>query len=357
MPEWLLQSGFNTQVTAAIWSTIVAIASALVLFIYTMSLRFRMVIDARRRIPLIARWRRIFAVAVVSDATESWQALPPIESHQWPAVLEEWNTSRRLVAGTASDNLITLGRHIGIQKVARDLLHKRQVASKLLGIQTLGHLRDEQSWSDIQNAVASDNSTVSVIAAAALVDIDPKRALRILVPLISIRRDWLQTRVAMFLREAGSALISEPLFRAIRTSDPKAQVFLMKFAPLTETSIADAIASDLLRDSNDPGVLAAALEVLTGYDGLPRIEELSVHESWLVRLRVAQILGRAGSKEHLPILESMLEDPEWWVRYRAAQAIVTQPYLGRNGLLRLQRRQIDRYASDMLGQAIAEAGL
>ena len=53
----------------------------------------------------------------------------------------------------------------------------------------------------------------------------------------------------------------------------------------------------------------------------------------------------------------MLDDPEWWVRYRAAQSIVSLPFLGPNELRQLQARQTDRFAVDILQQSFAEAGL
>ena len=71
----------------------------------------------------------------------------------------------------------------------------------------------------------------------------------------------------------------------------------------------------------------------------------------------AVVLGRLGEREHVGLLERLLEDREWWVRYRAAQALVALPFLGPNALRRIQRRQTDRYAVDILDQAFAEVGI
>ena len=357
MLDWLLQSDFDTSVTAALWSTVVAIASTLVLFLYTLGLRIATTNAERRRIPLIARWQRIFASAVVSDTAGEWSGLPAIKPNQLIDILEEWNLTRTTVAGSATESLISIADHLGFRAAARRMLQKKKIASKLLALQTLGHLRDRESWTAILEAVASPSTAISITAAVSLVDIDAEKAMPELVPLIAVRRDWPQTRVATFLRKAGSNVISVPMCQALRSADPKSQVRLIKFAPLMETEDADAVAGDLVRDSQDAGVLAAALELLSGHGGLPGIEDLAVHEAWFVRLRVAQILGRAGLKEHLPLLEAMLQDPEWWVRYRAAQAIAALPFLGPNALHQMQQRQTDPFARDMLGQAIAEAGL
>ncbi|MCJ7555285.1 MAG: HEAT repeat domain-containing protein [Gammaproteobacteria bacterium] len=357
MLDWLLQSDFDTSVTAALWSTIVAIASTLILFLYALGLRVATTLAERRRVPLIARWRRIFASAVVSDGQSKWSGLPAIKRNQLIDILEEWNLTRTTVAGDATDNLISLADHLGFRAAALHLLQKRKIASKLLALQTLGHLRDRQIWPAILESVGSPSSAISITAAVALVDIDAEKAMPVLVPLIALRRDWPQTRVATFLRKAGSDVISEPMCEALRSGDPKSQVHLMKFAPLMATEDADEVAAELVSKNQDAGVLAAALELLSGQGGMPGIADLAVHEAWFVRLRVAQILGRAGLKEHLPLLEAMLQDPEWWVRYRAAQAIAALPFLGPNALHHMQQRQTDPFARDMLGQAIAEAGL
>jgi len=294
---------------------------------------------------------------VVSDTAGPWSALPQIGRNQQIDILEEWNRTRTTVAGSATENLVSLAQHLDFPALAGRMLQKRQIKSKLLAIQTLGHLRGEQSWSAIVEAVASPNSALSITAAVALVDIDAEKAIPELVPMISIRRDWPQTRVAMFLRMAGSDIISEPMCRALRDGDPKSQIQLMKFAPLMDAETADRVADELVRNSHDAGVLAAALKLLSGHGGLPRIDELAEHEAWFVRMRAAQILGRAGLAEHLPLLETMLQDPDWWVRYRTAQAIAALPFLGPNALHQMQQRQTDPFARDMLGQAIAEAGL
>ena len=57
------------------------------------------------------------------------------------------------------------------------------------------------------------------------------------------------------------------------------------------------------------------------------------------------------------MLESLLDDKEWWVRYRAAQAIASLPFLGPNQLRQIRDRQTDRYAGDMLQQCFAEVGI
>ena len=71
----------------------------------------------------------------------------------------------------------------------------------------------------------------------------------------------------------------------------------------------------------------------------------------------ARTLGRIGEPRHVEMLTRMLSDRDWWVRYRAAQSLVGLPFLGPNALRRMRDTQEDRYAGDILEQALAEAGL
>jgi HEAT repeat protein len=69
----------------------------------------------------------------------------------------------------------------------------------------------------------------------------------------------------------------------------------------------------------------------------------------------AKALGRIGDASDVDRLVGLLGDREWWVRYRAAQAIVELPSLGRAQLDALQAALTDRFAADILAQVMAEA--
>jgi len=357
MLAWLFDTAYDTQVKAALWSTLAAGTATVVLFVYTLGLRFATIIAARRRRRLVSRWRGIFASAMLSRPNAEGEMLPRVSRHHRTDLLEEWNRARDTVEGTAADNLIIVADRLGFARIARELLRGRRLSARLLGVQTLGHLRDADSWDSIAALVASPNTALSVTAAVALAEIDPARAIEWLMPMISRRRDWPRTRVSRILRKAGSELVSEPLYRAIRSGDDDEKIYLLQFGPLAEAEIVDALCDELVRTTNHPGVLNAALKQVSGHAGVPRLPSLARHDAWYVRMQVAKVLARVGQMEHVSLLASLLDDPEWWVRYRAAQALVRLPFLGPNALRDLRERQDDRYARDMLGQAMAEAGL
>ncbi len=355
--EWLFRSSFDPVTHVALWSIAAVVATTLVLFVYTVGLRFATVAAARDRGRFLAVWRNVFAGALLGAGVPDSQPLPPLRRRDSTDLLEEWNRIRSVVDGRAVDNLIKLANRTGIPDLARALFRTRRVRSRILAVQTIGHLRMPEFRDEIRELVSDENTAISITAAAALVDIDPDYAIGIVVPMINNRRDWPKTRVSTILRHAGSARISEPMYRAIRSEQDSGQSYLLQFAPLIESEILDALVYDLIRSSRDPGVLNAALKLVSGFSGVPRIASLTRHDVWFVRMQAAKVLGRVGQEEHLSLLEALLDDEEWWVRYRAGQALSSLPFLGPNQLRALRSRQTDPYAADILQQCFAEVGL
>jgi HEAT repeat protein len=84
------------------------------------------------------------------------------------------------------------------------------------------------------------------------------------------------------------------------------------------------------------------------------VRSLAAHPQWIVRVQAAAALGRLGGEEDAQRLQTMLGDPEWWVRYRAGLALVQLPFVSRQSLTALCAQLGDRFAADMLRQVLAE---
>jgi hypothetical protein len=56
-------------------------------------------------------------------------------------------------------------------------------------------------------------------------------------------------------------------------------------------------------------------------------------------------------------LVPLLSDREWWVRYRAAQALSRLPHMDEPKLKTIQAVQSNPFARDMLAQVMAEVQL
>jgi HEAT repeat protein len=246
---------------------------------------------------------------------------------------------------------------MGLVRVARRLLHRRSVGNKLLAVQALGFLRDTESWNEIEGLLEHQNITISITAATALVNINAKEAVGLIIPIIAKRPSWPRTQVGRILNLAGPEFVTGPLCHAIETAAPDEACHLLQFFESASTNDIDSLIAKLIISRSEPALVAAALKSVRGQLPTTMIEKLAKHKVWFVRMQAANLLGRFGRREDYRILEPLLSDAEWWVRYRAAQAIVKLPFLGPNALRKLRDRQEDRYAHDILRHALAEAGL
>lgn len=348
-------SGFSPPVTAAAWGTIASIAATLLLLLYTIELRVHRRFHERRRARVTAFWRAVIAEAMTDGVKLG--AAPPLPPRQRAEVLRLWNYTRSMIEGAAADRLVALADQLGLRQVARNQAEHGRSSARLTAIQTLGHLRDGESFAALLAATGDANTLVAITAAEALTEIDPARAVAALIPRLAERRDWPRTHVFRMLEKAGSALVSEPLYRCIRAASDDDAAYLLQYAVIAEFDVRDAIATELTASRRDPDLLAAALKVASGFEGVPRLDELLRHPAWYVRMQAAALLGRMGRTEDAVRLEKLLGDEEWWVRYRAAKALIHLPSMTGPRLEEIRTRLRDPYARDVLQQAMAEAGL
>ncbi len=341
----------------AVLAAAVAAAVAVILFLYSLGLRVAHILHDRDLARLRVRWWPVIARATMTDGLDKKRELRALRRGSRTKLLREWCRFRTLVRGSSSSSLELLAEELGLLRVARRLLHRRSVSNRLLAVQALGFLRDDESWIEIEVLLDHQNITVSITAATALVHINAKEAIGLIIPMIGKRPSWPRTQVGRILNLAGPDTVTGPLCRAIETADFDEAVCLLQFYESASINDIDSLVAQLLISRSEPALLAAALKSVRGQLPNSMIEGLAKHKVWFVRMQAASLLGRFGRREDYRILEPLLSDTEWWVRYRAAQAITKLPFLGPNALRKLRDRQQDPYARDILRQALAEAGM
>jgi HEAT repeat protein len=355
MQDLLFVSASSGAVAAAGWVTLASSAASVLLLLYTLELRAVRRFRERRHARSLARWRGIIADAMTgSVGTATPRDLPRRERNEF---LRLWNHTNNMIGGAAAVRLIELAKRLDLVAFAREQARHAHLATRLAAIQALGHLRDSASFNELLACTDDDNTLVSITAAEALACIDPARAMQAVIPKLALRRDWPRTHVFRMLQLAGSALVSEPLYRHIRAAGDDEAVYLLQYAEIAEFDVRDAIVAELVHSRHEPELLAAVLKVATGLAHVGRLDELLRHPEWYVRMQAVQLVGRMGRAEYADRLEKLLADREWWVRYRAARALVRLPALDRVALERIRARLEDPYARDSLDQAMAEAGL
>jgi hypothetical protein len=174
------------------------------------------------------------------------------------------------------------------------------------------------------------------------------------MPKLMLREDWSSARVASILYEAGADIISQPLVYLIQQAPQEKLSRLIPFLDLAYSGMSSSLLRELLQTKTDSQVIAACLRALSDARDLVLARKYLQHPDWPVRVQAAAVLGRMGAEADISALVHLLSDTQWWVRYRAAQALSKLPFVTTAQLEHIFSEQNDRYARDMLKQVIAE---
>jgi hypothetical protein len=343
--------------------TFVFVLTLLVLLLVIL-LRVALLFREKRRQSFLNIWQPILINAIEMASAD----VPQLARRDLPDFLLLWNHLHESVLDESKDHLNQIGRALRIDQSALRMLRSRNLRYRLLGIVTLGELREPVAWDALLEIVNKEGPLLSVVAAHALVMIDAPKAVPLLIPLLVKRPDWPASRVSAILQTAGADIASDQIARAVVAfalqenenadvvqANPAARV--IRYLELAYDVSALPAVRTIVESSGDPEVLAACLRFLESAEDLPIVRDCLTHEDWRVRVQAASALGRIGQAEDEPGLITLLSDEEWWVRYRAAQALSRLPLMVESKLKAIQIAQSDRFARDMLAQVMAEVQL
>jgi len=351
---------------------IVHFAVALLLLGVVLLMRGALLLRERRRKKFLEVWQPILVNAVDNAIDNATPDLPRLERRDLSNFLLLWNHLHASVLDESKDYLNQIGKALGIHRAALRLLWHRNLRDRLLAIVTLGQLHERAAWDQLLTIAKRERPLLSVAAARALVMIDPTKAVSELIPLLMTRADWPASRVANMLQIAGADVISDQIANAAlksaleentqvgngagkrATNDPAR---LIRYLELAYNVSALPAARTIIELSRDPEVLAACLRLLKSAEDLPIVRECLSHDNSSVRIQAAAALGRIGEDDDEDRLVLLLSDREWWVRYRAAQALSRLPHMRGPKLETIQAAQSDPFARDILAQVMAEVQL
>jgi HEAT repeat protein len=250
-----------------------------------------------------------------------------------------------------------LARLAGMDRAARKLLKATGLRKRLMAIITLGHLGERSAWSELATLARSPHPVVSLAAARALVDIEPKAALLVIMPWIGSRADWSPAKVAALLSRAGSDLIAQPLSDALLSAPLDMAMRLLHYVEVTRcTAALPGVRALLAGESTDATLRAACLKVMGQFQDpkdLTLVRSFLSHADEIVRARAAEALGTIGMPADERRLVAMLSDVQWDVRYRAAEALAHLPFMKQERLAEIQGQQTELRAKQILEPFLA----
>lgn len=334
---------------------VAALASALMLVI-ALAVRAHLRREERLRERVIGAWRPLLTHVAIEDG--ELPALPALRRRELPYLIEEWNALQDAVRGKSNERLNALAPGLGLDVAARRGLRSRNISERILAIRTLGHLQDASSWKSLQDQLGSANALVSFYAAAALVQIDAQRAMPGIMLQLAERESWPGEAMARLLVDAGAAIAREPI-RAMMLSLAADKVPpLLPWLAHVDAVLGSEVAVELMqRHERHAGIVAAALLVVLEPALLPGLAHHADSSDAEVRKNLAQLCGQLGDLGQADLVLRLMSDPVWWVRYRAAQALLKLKGMDDGRLDAIRASLNDRYARDMLDQARAEAAV
>ena len=346
-----MPSTFSDPYAAAAFGVgAVALSLTALLVGLIVALRLRMQRVRRQEQAFTARWRPVLLDALSHDTVPQ---LPRLARRDQINFLTLWVYLQESLRGSANTRLNVLARQLDFDETAARLARTGRRAQRLLGILTLGHLRNPAAWDALALQSASADAMISLYAAQALTRLDPPRATALLLQSLVGREDWSLLQVAALLADARSDF-GLRLDTTLTRLDPLLWQRALQLADALRLSLPLQVLLHILHHSPSAETLIAALRLAADPALLPAVRGFLPHDQWRVRVEAVRFLSRFGDAGDVPLLEHLLQDEQWWVRYEAGRALLQMPFYGSASLLALERSTGDRRASVMVGHVLAE---
>jgi hypothetical protein len=312
-----------------------------------------------------AVWQPILMACALEDNLP--QRLPNLSKAQEWLFIKLWVRMQTSLRGAPNRRLRLLGQEVGCAAIARNMMRSRHRSEKVYALMALAYLHEEKDWDMLLPYLNQQRNSLAVYASIGLLKIDPEKAAPLVISQLLKRPDldlltassvlkpfrkYLHIALASHIVEAGRQTQQEP-----SATDQQADelTWLFKIAHALDMHISTGILLPFMQASQPIDLVIGAMRLVKVPDGLQAIRQLAQHPAWQVRNQVCVTLARMGDASDLPLLTQLLMDSQWWVRYRAAQALVGLPFIDRETLKTIIAALPDRYARDMAQQVFAES--
>lgn len=334
----------------AFWLGVGVAALALLMLLVIIVLRQIMLRRERVHRAAVDYWSTI----IVAEPDPEPQLIPHLQRSDLSGFLQVWNDVHEPLRGRTTPYLARIAREVNLEPQLGERLRRRGFHTRLVALIALGNIHNNTSYQRVLGYIDDKNPIVSLCAARALMQIDPARAVSQFVPHIVSRSDWSQGSIAAILNEAGGDIVSRDLSQATLQANVEIAPRLVRFLAGVSPEAAAPVIRKLLSSVQDERLMSTCLQVMSNPPDLDCVRPLLKHSRWHVRMQAAVTLGRLGGAGDEQPLIAILTDPQWWVRYRAAQALSKMSFIGTEGMRRIQATQTDGYARDIIKHVLAE---
>lgn len=314
-----------------------------------------------------AIWQPLLMACALEDKLPA--TLPALNKEQKWLFIKLWVRLQATLKGAPNERLRLLGKQMGCALIARKLLASHHRSEKVFGLMALAYMHDEDDWQLLLPHLYQSRNTLAVYASIGLLKINPEQAAPLVIDQLLKRSDidlitaasvlkpfrkHLHAALGNHIVEASKCSMENPTEYSSGSKIPEI-TWLFKMAHALDMNISTGVLLPFLQAQQPIDWVIGAMRLLKVPDGLIAVRELAQHGAWEIRNQVCLTLGKMGDASDIPLLTQLLMDPQWWVRYRAAQALIGLPFVARDDLNKLIASLPDRYARDMAQQVFAES--
>ena len=343
----------DPRIGIAFWIGTIPSVIAGMLLLKVLQMRWRLLKHARRR----KQFRENTKILFIRFLAGELMALPMISPRDLPDFFAVWLHFQTLLRGDShfllNQALISSGLHLTIRRLLQSSLVKEQ----LFAATAVRHLGDALAWEALLVLLRDNSPVVSMTALRALVALDAERAVIIAMPLIAVRRDWSMVGLVLMLKQAQSHVQQDLLIHAeqkVLDLPPYLLRMLRLFAVLPQNTPLPLVGKLSSMLDFEPEMLSICLRLVNHPADLIWVRSWFGDQRTHVQVQIAGVLARMGAPQDTHYLVFLLGSQSWWVRYRAAQALLQQPFIKPQVVKRLINNHKDIFARDMLMQILAE---
>lgn len=348
-------SGTDSDVIVQLvwYSSAVLLLMTLVLLVLTLFMHYERRQREKSRQQATEQWTPILFSWIYSP-DENAGPLPELNAEVFGFVVQLWLQLEQTVRGSASNRLAELAQRLNLIPVMKQWLHGYSTDKKLTAIMALGIVQEKSAFSDLIPHVLDKRTIFSLVAARALLAIDPKLGLPVILSQIH-RDDWSVSRLAGLLVRLPHDLMLRSITDCAEKATAKELRRLIKLMHILSPIDSQPLIQQALEHYPDEmELLTTAFASAVSPDLLPLLRQQVNNPQWEVRVQLAKALARLGDSSDAPLLLKMLSDSNWWVRYRAAQSLMALPGIEADQLQLWQQQLTDPFAIAILSQVQEE---
>ncbi len=308
-----------------------------------------------RRAPRLAAFEAEWLPRLMGCALgEAVAAVPLARWQRWP-FMKLWLHAQMSLRGESRTRLAALGRAMGCTDMALQRARSGHAPERMVGMLALGFLGDTDRVPLLSQRLAEGGAHSPVYAARALLEIDAIAHVDAVAQALQTSPGLDMSLASVMLQPFRAQLAQALLCKPPCPGETRALSWL-RLARALRLQIPSVVLAPFVRQDEDIECLIAAIRLVQGEQGAGLLVAQAGHADWRVRAQVARALCFVGGASEQDVLTRLLSDTQWWVRYRAAQALLRLPGMDAMQLLACAQATQDRYALSMAQSVIAEAG-